>query len=421
MRSKEGLLKAGSILILDGDDMIAPLLSFAIESEVCMHPVIVSAAAEVEELVDQNPHEYFAAAVCFNAPDANRILELLTQNHIPVVVYGSSFDDTTRKGLSTWGIAEVVVDEPDAITSQVVAALSVMDANRKIGILVVDDSRSMRSALLRFLATRCYQIFEAKNGQEALEQLDKYPIINLVITDNEMPEMDGYSLVKQIRKTRSKDELAVIGIAAQTNSNLSVKFITSGANDFLKKPFVKEELYCRVNHNVEMLNRIRIIRELSYKDPLTKLHNRRYFFENCDGFARVAWDQNLTVSVAMVDIDHFKNVNDTYGHDGGDRALQVVAGILQDGLDSGALIARFGGEEFCIIMAHSPTDDIFARYDVLRRKVESSIINMGFEKTSVTVSMGVCTKEASVDDMIKIADSRLYVAKKSGRNQVVIS
>ncbi len=421
MSLDNGLLKAGSILILDGGDMIDTRLSEAIESQICMHPEIVRSASEAKALINENPNDFFAAAVGFNAPDANSLLEFLTEKHIPVVAYGSQFEDETRKGLATWGIAELVVDESDSITDRVIAALSVLRGNKDVGVLVVDDSRSMRAAMTRFLSTRCYQIMEAKDGNEALQLLEKHPAIKLVITDNEMPGMDGYSLVKEIRKTHTKEELAVIGVAAQTNSNLSVKFITNGANDFLKKPFVKEELYCRVSHTVEMLNRIRIIRDLSYKDPLTRLHNRRYFFENCDDFARVAWDQGLTVSVAMVDIDHFKAVNDTYGHDGGDRALRVVAGILQNSLDSGALISRFGGEEFCIMMVHPLTDDIFGRYDSLRRKIGSAIIPMDEEKISVTVSIGVCTGEAAVDDMIKSADARLYSAKETGRNRVVVS
>ncbi len=410
-----------SILVLERSSSFFGRLSSTIASKVGMKPIAVDSATEAAVLIEQHPGSFFAGVVCLKCPGANALVEMLTQNGIPVVVYGNDFDDESRKGLATLGIAELVVDKSEVLPDRVGNALAQLAANKDITILVADDSRSMRAALVRFLSTQCYTIKEASDGEEALDILAGDPSIQLIITDNEMPKMDGFSLVTEIRKQYSKDDLAVIGISAKSNSALSVQFITNGANDFLQKPFVKEELYCRVSHNLEMLRRIRLIRDLSYKDPLTKLYNRRYFFENSQDFVDTAREQGVSVSVAMVDIDFFKAVNDTYGHDGGDRALQSVAVILEQIIETGAIVSRFGGEEFCLIVAHPAGDDVFGRYDKLRRTIENTVIDYGDEKGKLTVSIGVCTKDVSVEEMIMIADGRLYAAKDSGRNKVILA
>ena len=431
------------IIVLESDRALGRTICTTIWAETGMRPCVAAKATEAAAFIHDYPDTVFAAAVGFEVRGASALFDKLTENNIPSIAYGRDFNDDIRKHVSTLTIADIVVAERDAVSGLVGQAVGRMVKNRNVTILVVDDSRSMRLALVRFLATRRYTILEASDGAQALAQLAKHPQIRLVITDNEMPHVDGFTLVKEIRKTHSKDDLAVIGISAKSNSLLSVRFINNGANDFLHKPFLKEELFCRVDHNVEMLERIEIIRDLSNKDPLTRLFNRRYFFENCDEFVTRAEEAGKVVVAAMLDIDHFKQVNDTYGHDVGDTVLKAVSARISDHFREGAIVSRFGGEEFCILAAHRQDDDIFARYDKLRRDIEGAPVKMnmavkmdmavkndmdvkkdmgtGDEAVEVTISAGVCTRKDSVQAMIKEADAHLYEAKEGGRNRVVLS
>lgn len=409
------------VLVLEPDGDLARRISSAIRSEDGFVPVVAGSREECEHLLGSTPHSFLAAAVDIDSLVAGPMVEELTRHCIPILVYGESFDESQRKHVVTLGIADQVIGPASVLPVEIAASLTRLVANREVAILVVDDSRSMRSALVRFLKNKCYRVREANNGREALDLLATDPDIRLVITDNEMPEMDGFTLVKEIRKLYSKDDLAVIGISARTNSALTVRFINNGANDFLNKPFVKEELYCRAEHNLEMLRRIRLIRELSYTDPLTKLSNRRFFFENCDEFVQRARDAGSMISLAMADVDHFKVVNDTYGHNGGDLVLKRIAALFADVDGADAIVARFGGEEFCLLLRHDPTADVFGCYDMMRRKVERESIELDGEAIGVTLSIGVCTETLPVEEMIKLADARLYAAKQAGRNRVVIA
>lgn len=408
------------IVVLEPNADLAEALALAIKDASGLLPCVASNAEEAVGFIGDNPDTIFAAVVDFGYEGAQDLLNTMTENGIPAIAYGTDYTDEIRKHISTLSIAAIVVDEGKSLIKRVSKAIRKMADNQDVGILVVDDSRSMRMALIRFLATRRYKLIEAENGIEALKLLASHPEIKLVITDNEMPQMDGFSLIREIRKSYSKDDLAVIGISAKTNSQLSVKFITNGANDFLNKPFLKEELFCRVDHNVDMLQRIALIRDLSNKDPLTRLYNRRYFFDHCDDFLATAADEDKITVAAMFDIDHFKQFNDTYGHDVGDIVLLHVSQLIADAFAENSIVSRFGGEEFCVLTAHEPNTDLFACYDKIRRKIDSTPVDVEGAPLKVSVSVGICKDREDVLTMIKIADGRLYNAKESGRNRVVM-
>ncbi|WP_319470083.1 diguanylate cyclase [uncultured Pseudodesulfovibrio sp.] len=408
------------VLLLDSNESRGRAVAEAMAKRIDLPIFRASTRDEAIAFMEDHETDIFAAVICLKAPEAATVMERLSQLSIRAVVYASELSDEERLKYSTWNVADLILRDSFSIPLALSRTIEVLARNRNTTILVVDDSRSMRAALIRFLSLRCYCVVEALNGREALNILEARPEIQLVITDNEMPIMDGYLLIQEIRKRYTKEEIAVIGISAKTNALVSVKFINNGANDFLHKPFVKEELYCRVEHNVEMLNRIATIRDLSYRDPLTRLYNRRYFFENCDDFATQAEAEGKSVIVAMLDIDNFKQFNDTYGHDVGDKVLRTVSSIMESNFPDNAIVARLGGEEFCILAAHPADDDLFGRYDKTRRTVEHSTLRVNDEKLAVTVSIGICTRRAAVSEMLKKADANLYTAKESGRNQIVL-
>ena len=189
-----------------------------------------------------------------------------------------------------------------------------------------------------------------------MELVVQNPGVRLVITGNQLPGMDGIQLVQKIRERYSRNQLGIIGISAAGNSLLSAEFIKNGANDFLiRENFLTEEFYCRISQCMDQVEHVASIREAAIKDPLTRLFNRRYFFEMGNKMMATAARGNHPVVVAMLDVDHFKKINDRFGHQAGDRVLKKMASLLQKRCRKSDLLARFGGEEFCFSgLQHGP-------------------------------------------------------------------
>ena len=286
-----------------------------------------------------------------------------------------------------------------------------------------DRTKSIRKSFnTRLLYVHQYHIFEASNGSQALEILKEHPDVKLAIIDYHMPDMDGVELTRRIRKTFSKDEFAIIGISAQGDNMMSAQFIKNGANDFITKPFVHEEFYCRLTQNIEMIDFLEQIKNASNKDYLTNLYNRRYFFESGQTLYANATRKHITISVAMIDIDYFKQVNDTYGHKAGDLVLQYIAWTLKKRFRQTDIVARFGGEEFCILASNMNREYIHKVFDDIRKVIAQLEIPVNDTMIHITISIGICTRlKQSLEEMINEADDMLYEAKRQGRNRVICS
>jgi len=255
-------------------------------------------------------------------------------------------------------------------------------------------------------------VHPCSDAKSALELADTLSNLKLIISDYMMPDTDGFEFARLIRRNYKKDKVAFIGVSSTQSEQVSAKFIKFGANDFMMKPFSNEQFYTRVNQNVQTVLMIENIRELSFKDYLTGLYNRRYFFNEMENI----FDPQSEKTLAMLDIDYFKKVNDTYGHDGGDEVLRSVALLLSESVGEGGLVSRFGGEEFCIYLNTAEGADYF---EALRLKIEGSEIKFGEETIRVTTSIGYSNaKGLNITEMISNADTFLYAAKTSGRNRV---
>jgi len=193
-----------------------------------------------------------------------------------------------------------------------------------------------------------------------------------------------------------------------------------GASDYMAKPIVPEEFYCRVTHNVNSVGYVREIKKSAATDYLTQTHNRMSLFEVGGMLYAHSQRESHLIAVAMIDADHFKQINDTYGHDIGDKVLVSLAATLKGNLRKSDMIARFGGEEFVCLAAVSKESEAMVLFEKMRLAVEANELEIGDKKISITVSIGVTTNPGKTfNDMIKKADKAVYQAKNNGRNQVV--
>ena len=347
-------------------------------------------------------------------------IDLFSKRGIPSIVFTADYRDDVRTALWQKRVIDYIVKEDARSISYLTSLVRRIRRNSKVKALVVDDSPTTRKHICELLRTHRYQILEAADGVEALALLTEHPDTVLVITDYQMPNMDGFELTSQIRQRAGKDELTVIGTSSSEDP-LSARFLKCGASDFILRPFEAEEFYCRVTQNVELLETIKENRELAMRDQLTGLHNRRYLFHTGAKLIACARRKHLTVTAAMLDIDNFKRINDTYGHDGGDAALVELASILKRRFRESDVVARFGGEEFCLLTTNMDPDACQRVFDEVRESIAGARMEHGGESISMTVSVGVCIQQLpSLEDMIKHADRMLYRAKEAGRNRVVV-
>jgi diguanylate cyclase (GGDEF)-like protein len=233
-----------------------------------------------------------------------------------------------------------------------------------------------------------------------------------------MPVIDGVELTKQIREKHDKNEMLIIAMTGNSDHLVSAKFLKIGANDFINKPFSKEELICRINNALDAKEHLEIVSEMANKDFMTKAYNRRYFFQKIEGF----YKDNLNFAIAMLDIDNFKKVNDIYGHDVGDQVIITLANVLKQNTKGADLVARFGGEEFCVALKDVGKKQAIGFFVKLRKIISDLSINKNGKKIKFTVSIGLAFSDCkNIDELLKQADDALYSAKENGKNRVEIA
>jgi diguanylate cyclase (GGDEF)-like protein len=377
---------------------------------------------EVEKALPES-HDYVIALLDYHLPDAmdGEIIDLCARFAIPSVVMTGTFSVDLQEIIWSKKVIDYVLKDGGHAIEYLVDLVKRSIKNKEIGILVVDDSVVSRRHLSNLLKTHQFKVYEAENGLIAYDILEQNNDIKLVLTDYNMPECNGYELTKKIRTKYSMDRLAIIGLSGRGGHSMMIKFIKYGANDFLSKPFISELLYCRINQNIKIIEYFESVREASLVDHLTKIHNRRYLHESGELLFNTAKRNGTYMAVALLDLDNFKTINDTMGHDAGDMVLVKVAEILKKNIRKTDVLARYGGEEFCILGNNMDPKEALTLFDHIRERVEQFSFLFENEKIQVTVSIGLCIeKKESLTDMINAADHKLYEAKASGKNRICI-
>jgi diguanylate cyclase (GGDEF)-like protein len=367
---------------------------------------------------NSTPEEFLCAVVDYNLPDASEgeAIDYAIDSFVPVVVITDRMDDDVREHILSKAVVDYIPKENAQVFEYLSRLLHRLQKNKNTGVLVVDDSRISRNNMVSLLSRHNFITYSASNAQQAMEALNAHSNIKLMITDENMPKTSGVELVADARRLYDKDQLAIIGLSSDRSSALLARFIKSGANDYLNKPFCHEEFFCRVLQNVEHIEQIEAIQRAANSDYLTDLPNRRHFFAQVENqFKRGVKRQCL----ALMDLDHFKSINDNYGHDGGDLLLKTVAKLMESHFDE-FIISRFGGEEFCVFFPEIGMDEAVDRLNVFRQDLSQKTITLDQRTFACTISIGVTEVfDGKIESMLSAADANLYRAKAQGRNQVV--
>lgn len=293
-------------------------------------------------------------------------------------------------------------------------------------VLIADDDALSRKILEDALSEWGYEILMAHNGNEAWDILEKNDRPNLAVLDWIMPGMDGVEICKRLRKLSLPNYVYVILLTARSKLEDVIKGLESGADDYIIKPFHHEELKSRLKIGQRIIELEHRILRLASTDYLTGLLNRRAFLERLERELNRCQREASPMGIIIMDIDHFKKVNDNYGHQAGDLVLQELSTTLVTLCRVYDFIGRYGGEEFIVCLPGADKWNTYQIAERMRSIVENKNILLPDKGTSVSVtaSFGIVSMEPgqrkSADRLINEADEALYRAKDQGRNQVVM-
>lgn len=531
-----------SLLIIDDSKAILNTIEYIANYSGRLKPYTALSYKEAEELISQ--HSFFAAIVDLNLPDCieGEAVKLTTSHSIPSIVLTGSINQTLRKTIKQFPIVDYIVKlDEHSIFSSVLAAEALLNFENE-SVLIVDPNITNGSELKQYLQRLYFNAIHVESAERALELLSQDKQFRVIITEQNLPEMNGIHFIQELRKVKFKNHPVIFGMSSSENIEVKLLFLKSGAQDFFIKPLVPEEIYPkianilqmgeqeqRLEHYVQMINKyvitsetdllgrityasdafchisgyskeeligqnhnimrhstmpVEIYQDLwetikrgkswtseiknkkknndfywvkihidtiydksgdaigyraikeditdkkyieleSLTDSMTDLYNRRYYNKYFPKLLNIGIREKKPVAMILLDVDHFKLYNDTYGHQKGDTVLAAIGSILKNVCQRGNDTPfRMGGEEFGVLSFNNDIKQIECLANKLCEAIKSLNIIHKYNSAAgvVTASFGIISTsqndQLNMEQLYSEADKALYIAKKSGRNQV---
>lgn len=404
------------VLLIENSRFYAEMLVAELHERLQLEVVVAPTLAAARTALSSG-QEFFLALTGLVVADGDhrQIAALLVEHGVPIVVVTGVYEETARQRMAALPVIDYVLKETPGSIDYLAWLVRRLQHNRRITALVVDRSDSGRTHVAALLKLYGFTVTLATDAASGLRALEADPAIRLLVVDHNLPDMDGIEFTRRARRDRPRDMLSIIGSSASAGASQIARFLKHGASDFVAKPFSREEFFCRISQNIDNLELIGTLQDLATRDYLTGLPNRRRFFQA----GGQALSREQPMAMAMLDIDHFKRVNDNYGHDAGDTALKAVAGAIAAHARDNDVVARYGGEEFCVLAPGMTAQEAEAFFERLREAVAGLRIPFKEHVVSVTASIGVCHRvDRDLLSLLSDADHLLYLAKAAGRNRV---
>lgn len=298
-------------------------------------------------------------------------------------------------------------------------------------ILIADDSIVSRHLLEATLRKWGYDVTAACDGAEALQVLEREDAPSLIILDWMMPGMTGLEVCQKIRQRGSEPYIYILLLTSKSQKEDLIEGMDAGADDYITKPFDQNELQVRlragtrlVDLQAQLLSAREALREQATRDSLTHLWNRNSILESLSRELARSERESSPLGVVIVDLDHFKCVNDNHGHPAGDAVLCEAARRMQNSVRQYDFVGRYGGEEFLILLTNCSESESYSQAERLRKQIAQADIDFNGTSLRITASFGVTAalpgQHWTAEALIRKADEALYVAKKSGRNRVEV-
>jgi two-component system cell cycle response regulator len=304
-------------------------------------------------------------------------------------------------------------------------------ADGQYEVLVVDDSPFYRKLVEHVLSSESCSLLFARDGAEAMKLFEQHSP-GIVITDWMLPDFCGFELCQRIRSDNARPYTYIIVMTSNAEKDNLIKGLQAGADDYLTKPFDPAEMLARIgvgrriiNLNRELAAKSLMLEEMARTDPLTGLPNRRAIEEWAARQVRGAARHGFPLWVVVGDIDNFKSINDTFGHDAGDIVLKTFADVLKKNTRASDICGRLGGDEFLLVITHAEGEQVELAANRFRQQFAELSFPLHGQTVCVTASFGAAGMDSDKPQefgvLVRQADQMLYEAKRSGRNQVRVS
>ena len=364
------------LLIIEDNKSISSVIQH-LGNSLGYHTTVAESLSSVKSLLAEK-NDYFVATVDINLPDApnGEVIPFVLEQNMPSIIMTGRMDEKMHRNVLNLPIIDYIIKENAQAYHYLLRILSGQLNNDQIGVLLVDNSITPRNQLELLLKRRNFTVYCANNATEALTYLEKYCDIKMVITEQDMPTINGVQLVNKIRKKYPANELIVIGLSDTRSSFQAERFIKNGADDYLKRPFSSEEFYCRIMQNIERLSYIEEIQKQANSDHLTGLLNRRYFLEQVKISLKKPKQNNPIKALIFIHINAFKTINDKHGHKAGNELLISLGTVLKE-IFSLDLVAHGSGAEFAIYINKESIEAVKSALTDMQLKVTRHAFVMG--------------------------------------------
>lgn len=411
-----------NILIVDDSKTIIQSLKHSIEEKLNLTVYTASSMKECADLVLEHKGKFTLALLDYNLPDAQNgeIITFIKKFDIPSILLTGSILEKSNPIFKNNNLIDYIVKDGSQAIDYSLSVINRFILNEDIEILVIDDSKTFAAKMQGLCIKYNLKAIVNYSAKEALDTIKQRPNIKLILVDYMMPEMNGLEFTKKLRKSYKKDEVAVIALSGTSEKEIVASFLKYGANDFLYKDFSDEEFFGRVNNNLEVIELFQDTQDKAKKDYLTGLFNRNYLFDAGEEIYQRAKSRKELLAVILLDINKFKIINDSYGHDVGDAAIKAVGNFLIKYINKDSLIARMGADEFCILFKNRPYAEIYQTFQEIQEVIEQSTFQLVDTTLQLTVSVGATIAfQDNLEEMIASSSDALFQAKE--KKKIIIN
>lgn len=411
-----------TVLVVDDSPTVTHVLSRTLATEFGYRVLVAEDYAGCDRILEQQRGIISVAVADLNLPDATRgeVVQLILSANIPVIVLTGAIDAYMQAVMYGKDVVDYVLKLDRRSVEYGAALVNRIVLNQYTKVLVADPSSANRKYLSQLLKRLLLQTFEAETGDEALNIIARHSDIKLLLAASQLPHVNGQRLIRCVREHYSKDRMSIIALADENNQQSTINMLKSGANDFIRRPFVEEEFCVRVHANLEVLDLFQQIQDKASRDMLTGLYNRDYWYETAPALLAKFQQEGQRAAIAIVDIDHCKRLNDEHGQGAVDIALVEVAKLLRAALPPTALLARMRGDEFCALLDCLDAAEVSQLFERFCHTVAEHWIEVPTQRFQLTLSVGLTLDAAgNLGASMTRADRNLRLAKERGANQVV--
>ncbi|WP_319763682.1 response regulator [Maridesulfovibrio sp.] len=337
-----GQTNKNTVLVVENSNTQARIITEHIESITPFDTIVVNSMDALESRLEDAGNDVFIAVMNLNikgAPDGEAVDYVLARK-VPCIILTSTFDEEIRNRFIEKNVLDYFNKSSRQDLEEMVDLIRRIYSNHEIKVVIAEDNSTARKIMQNLLERLNFTVLPGKDGAEALELIKANPDVKLLLTDYEMPNLDGFELVSEIRKTHSRDQLAILGVSAHDSGAITAKFLKRGANDFLKKPFEVEEFSWRVTNNLNELERVRSIKDAYSRDPLTGFYNLGVFIEKGQLLLKEGMKTGNEPVLAAFNVDNILEINSKFGWAGGFAALKKASSLLDQHSFGWEIIAR---------------------------------------------------------------------------------